>query len=134
MIKRPANNVVLEFIENNEMKRKIKVFSTEKDDVYKVLRGLSAKNQVVDMKLMSGEELKQLWIDSVVNGFECVKNELFMRGILDCLPEESLKLLSQPVPKFIENCEAVGAEEYVKREKEEEQQKMIVAADVLYSA
>lgn len=130
MIKRPANNVVLEFVENNEMKRKIKVFSTELDDTYKVYRGLSAKNQVVDMKIMSGEDLKQLWIDSVCNGFECVKNELFMRGILDCLPEESLKLLSQPVPKFIENCEAVSAEEDNRREA----QKMIEAADILYSA
>jgi hypothetical protein len=87
MIRRPADNTVLDFIEQNEMKRRIKVISTEDEDRFKVIRGLSAKNQVVDTTYMSGTELKQLWIDSVVNGYECVKNEIFMRGIKDCFPE-----------------------------------------------
>jgi hypothetical protein len=87
MIRRPADNIVLDFMELNEMKRRIKVVSTEDEDRFKVIRGLSARNQIVDVSYMTGNELKQLWIDSVVNGFECVKNEIFMRGIKDCFPE-----------------------------------------------
>ena len=129
MIRRPANNCVLEFVERGDNK-KIKVFSTEIENVFKVVRGIAAKNQMVSSSLAAEPELKQLWIDSVVNGYECVKNEIFMRGILDCLPEESLKLLSQPVPRFVENCEAVSIEEFNKREAE----KIASVIDLLHSA
>jgi hypothetical protein len=130
MIQRPANNCVLEFVENNDMKRKIKVFSTEVQGTFKVIKGLSAKNQVLDRQLMTEKGLKQLWIDSVVNGYECVKNEIFMRGIIDCLPEESLKQLSAPVPRFVENCDSISVEEFNKMEAE----KIAATADLLYSA
>jgi hypothetical protein len=128
MIKRPSNNCVLEFVENNEMKRKIRVFSTEVQGTFKVIKGITSKNQVVDLQLMSEKGLKQLWIDSVVNGYECVRNEIFIRGILDCFPEESLKMLSSPVPRFIENCEAVSVAEF------NEAEKVATGADLLYSA
>jgi hypothetical protein len=131
MIKRPSNNCVLEFIETNEMRRSIKVFSTEKDDVFKVVRGMNAKNQVVDTKMMGVEEIKQLWIDSVVNGYECVRNEIFMRGILDCLPAESVKMLEEGVviPRYTEN-EPISVEEYNKQELE----KLTAVMDILHSA
>lgn len=118
MIRRPADNLVLEFLEQNEMRRRIKVISTDEEDKFKVIRGLSAKNQVFDVTYMTGTELKQLWIDSVVNGFECVKNEIFMRGIKDCLPETA--------PLKIEPT----AEEIRKQELE----KFELAKDLVYSA
>lgn len=113
IIRRPADNVVLDFIETNDMRRRIKVISTEDENRFKVIRGLNARNQVIDTTYMNTSELKQLWIDSVVNGYECMKNEIFMRGIKDCLPE--------PDP---------SKEEEDKKELE----KFELVKDVLYSA
>lgn len=131
MIRRPANNCVLDFIETSDLRRRIKVFSTELDDVFKVVRGMNAKNQIIDTEMMGLKDIKQLWIDSVVNGYECVKNEIFMRGILDCLPTESIKMLEEGVtiPRYTEN-EAISIEDYNKKELE----KINAVMDILHSA
>ena len=100
MMKRPSDNIVLDFMELDEMKRRIKVLSTDEEDKFKVIRGLNAKNQIVDVTYMTTSELKQLWIDSVVNGYECVKNEIFMRGIKDCLPEPKMENPNDEMEKF----------------------------------
>lgn len=131
MIRRPSNNCVLEFIETSDLRRCIKVFSTELDDVFKVVRGMNAKNQIVDTKMMGITELKQLWIDSVVNGYECVRNEIFMRGILDCLPVESMQMLEKgiTIPRYTET-EPVSVFEHNKQEIE----KLTAVMDILHSA
>ncbi len=94
MIQRPAGNIVLEFKENNfflGLNRKITVWSTLTPDKFKVQRGISANNQLINTEIMDVAGIKQLWIDSVVNGFDCIRNEVFPRGILDCVPEELVK-------------------------------------------
>lgn len=94
MIQRPAGNIVLEFKENNfflGLNRKITVWSTIHPDKFKVQRGITANNQLINTEIYDVAGIKQLWIDSVVNGYDCVKNEIFPRGILDCVPEELVK-------------------------------------------
>jgi len=88
---RPPNNKVLVFKENTDLRRSIEVFSTEDPTLFKVVRGLNARNQCVETRHnVDIAELKRLWIDSIVNDYTCVVNELFPKGIKDCMP---LKLL-----------------------------------------
>lgn len=83
---RPANNKVLCFKETGDLRRSIEVWSTTDPKLFKVVRGLNANNQCIDTRHnVDIEELKRLWIDSEVNGYKCVANELFPRGILDCI-------------------------------------------------
>jgi len=94
MIQRPAGNIVLEFKENNfflGLNRTITVWATIHTDKFKVQRGITANNQLINTEIYDVAGIKQLWIDSVVNGYNCVKNEIFPRGILDCVPEELVK-------------------------------------------
>jgi hypothetical protein len=85
-IVRPADNIVLEFKENTDLRRKILVYSTEDPDRFKIVRGLNAENHLHHTSYGGVAEVKALWIDSVVNGFRCVKNEIFQKGVNDCLP------------------------------------------------
>jgi hypothetical protein len=84
---RPADNIVLQFREMNDSRKTITVKSTDDPKRYKVYRGLISCNHVNHISYMDIEELKVLWIDSIVNGYECVKNEIFMRGMKDVLPK-----------------------------------------------
>jgi hypothetical protein len=96
---KPADNLVLEFKENSDLRRKVVVFSTEDPDKFKVIQGLNAQNQISDTTFKGVAEVKSLWIDLVVNGYTCIRNELFKRGIKDCLPppkveeEEKIKVI-----------------------------------------
>jgi hypothetical protein len=91
---RPSNNKVLVFKEMNDTRRSIEVFSTEDPTLFKVVYGLNARNQCVNIRHnVDIEEIKRIWIDNVVNGYSCVINELFPRGILDCMNEPSTKKL-----------------------------------------
>lgn len=85
-IVRPADNLVLEFKENTDLRRKVLVYSTEDPDRFKIVRGLNAENHLHHTSYGGVADVKALWIDSVVNGFRCVKNEIFQRGVKDCLP------------------------------------------------
>ena len=89
LIRRPAGNVVLEFKEKEgglSLRRTIKLISTDEDGEYELERGLTANNHILDKRKVKGfEEVRALWIDSVVNGFVMTKNEILMRGIKDVL-------------------------------------------------
>ena len=82
---RPANNKVLVFKELGDLRRSIEVFSTADPNKFKVIRGLNARNQCIDTTYQTVEDLKRLWIDCSVNGYTCVANEIFPRGIIDCM-------------------------------------------------
>jgi len=85
-IVRPADNIVLEFKENTDLRRKILVYSTEDPDRFKIVRGLNAENHLHHTSYGGVADVKAVWVDSVVNGFRCVKNEIFPKGVKDCLP------------------------------------------------
>ena len=82
-----ADNLVLEFKENTDLRRNIWVYTTEEKDSFRILRGISAKNQCGHTQLgATKQDLKTLWIDAVINGYVCVLNKVFPRGVKDCLP------------------------------------------------
>jgi len=60
--------------------------TTEDPDRFKIVRGLNAENHLHHTSYGGVAEVKAVWIDSVVNGFRCVKNEIFQKGVKDCLP------------------------------------------------
>lgn len=81
-----ADNIVLEFKENTDLRRKVLVYSTEDPNRFKIVKGLNASNHLHHTTYGGVEDLKTLWIDCVVNDFRCVKNMVFPRGVKDCLP------------------------------------------------
>jgi hypothetical protein len=83
VLQRPADNVVLEF--KNPDGLKILVISTGNFNNYKIVKGLILLNRVVNVSYLNLEQVKHLYIDSIVNGFQCYKNELLINGIKDCL-------------------------------------------------
>jgi hypothetical protein len=85
-IVRFADNLVLEFKENTDIRRKVLVYSTEDPDRFKIVRGINASNHLSHTTFGGVDDLKILWIDCIVNDFRCVKNEIFPKGIKDCLP------------------------------------------------
>lgn len=102
-----SNRKVLEF-RNKENKMSIVVYPVPRTELFRVVRGISIKDQSsITDKNKTLDDIKQLWVDSVVNEYECVYNELFENGILDCLPPQSLELLRKqkedPAPKEEEN-------------------------------
>jgi hypothetical protein len=101
---RPSNNKVLVFKEMNDTRRLIEVFSTEDPSLFKVVYGLNSRNQCVNIRHnVDIEEIKRIWIDNVVNGYCCILNELFPRGILDCMNEPpSKKLIITDIEDSIE--------------------------------
>jgi len=80
-----ADNIVLEF-KDIEGKKNVYVYSTGDRDNFRVVRGISAKNQQFITTHSNREELKGLWIDCVVNGYIVVSNKVFPKGVKDCLP------------------------------------------------
>ena len=87
-----ADNLVLEF-KDNDVKRNIFVYSTGEKDNFRVVKGISAKNQQFITSYCNREDLKGIWIDSVVNGYIVVSNKVFPKGAKDCLPPKRLDIV-----------------------------------------
>lgn len=102
-----ANNLVLQF-KCFSSNRSINVFSTEEEDRYKIVKGITPRNQVSHTEYGNLEDLKQLWIDSVVNEYELTHNLIFKKGVYDCFSQEVIDKFSNPVKyKFNENDDLV---------------------------
>jgi hypothetical protein len=93
-----ADNLVLEFKEREEplsSRRTIQVFSTADEDRFKVINSLTAKNGMLDATYVPYSQLKNVWVDAVVNGFIIQKNDVFEGGIAEvlklCADETALK-------------------------------------------
>lgn len=83
-----ADNLVLEFKEREEplsSRRTIQVYSTADADRFKVINSLNAKNQMRDTTYVPYSQLKNVWVDAVVNGFNISKNDVFEGGIKEVL-------------------------------------------------
>lgn len=116
-----SNRKILEF-RDNDMKKSISVYPIPRTNTFKVVRGISIKDQMGTTELnKTAEEIKQLWIDSIVNGYTCIHNEMFENGLLDCLPNESIEIMKKQIQ---ENRNAMS----------EEQKKTTSAEDILYSS
>jgi hypothetical protein len=102
-----ANNLVLQF-KCFSSNRSINVFSTDEEDRYKIVRGITPRNQITDTSYGNLENIKQLYIDSIVNEYELTHNLLFKRGIMDVFPQEVIDKFSIPVKyKYDENDDLV---------------------------
>lgn len=81
-----------------ELRKTISVYPDASGNTYKVLRGMNVKDQIVNTELKKTiDEIKQLWIDSVINGFVVEENTLFPNGIMDCLLPETIKILEEKI-------------------------------------
>ena len=102
-----ANNLVLQF-KCFSSNRTISVFSTVEEDKYKIIRGITPRNQVSHTEYGNLENLKQLWIDSVCNEYELTHNLIFKKGVYDCFPKETIEYFSKERKyKFNENDDLV---------------------------
>jgi hypothetical protein len=97
-------------------KRSYKVFTTDKRGVFKVLNGLMAGDAIIDTSYIGERYLKQLFVDSCINGYELKLNLIFKKGLFGVAQElakereEQLKLQEQqleenPEEKPEEVCE-----------------------------
>lgn len=90
-------------------KRSYKVFTTDKRGVFKVLNGLSERDSIVDTSYVGERYLKQLFVDSCVNGYELKSNLIFKKSLLGIAQElakereEQIKLEMKEEPEEI--CE-----------------------------
>jgi hypothetical protein len=94
-------------------KRSYKVFTTDKRGVFKVLNGLMAGDAIIDTSYINERYLKQLFVDSCINGYELKANLIFKKGLFGVAQElakereEQLKELKEQEPEEIseEVCE-----------------------------
>jgi hypothetical protein len=61
-------------------RRSYKCFTTDKRDYFKVINGLYEKDSVIDTSFVSKRDLKQLMVDSVINGYTLKLNLIFKEG------------------------------------------------------
>jgi hypothetical protein len=73
-----ADNLILHLERDN---RSIKCFTTEDNNKFKILNGLSHLDSITNKYYITLKELKQLLVDSVVNGYTLKLNLVFKQGI-----------------------------------------------------
>ena len=79
-------------------RRSYKCFTTDVKDKFKILNGLCDMDNIVDTKYLNIRELKQLLVDSVINGYTLKTNLIFKKGfhgIVNELAEERMKKLAE---------------------------------------
>lgn len=62
-------------------RRSYKVFTTDKRGVFKVINGLWQGDSVIDTSYIGERQLKQLFVDSCINGYELKCNLIFKQGL-----------------------------------------------------
>ena len=62
-------------------RRSYKIFTTDKKGVYKSINGLWTGDSVIDTKYIDDRSLKQLMVDSCINGYEIKTNLVFKEGL-----------------------------------------------------
>lgn len=97
-----AGNRVLAF-KHIEDKKTIVVTGTGEPDHFKVVKGLTPRDHITDTTYATRDELKSIFIDAVVMGYELITNQLFEKGIMDCIPEKPkpLSIVTDPAGNII---------------------------------
>lgn len=62
-------------------RRSYKIFTTDKKGVFKSINGLWSGDNVCDTKYIDDRSLKQLMVDSCINGYEVKTNLVFKEGL-----------------------------------------------------
>lgn len=93
-----ADNLVLELYSKSD-RRSWKVITTGEPDMFKIENGLSSFNSVVDVKYYTLREVKQLFIDQTIMGYEIRQNLLFKKGLRGVAEELAMLYRDQhPLP------------------------------------
>lgn len=61
--------------------RSYKAFTTEERGKFKLLYGLDDRDSIIDTKFINERELKQVFIDASINGYELKLNLAFMKNL-----------------------------------------------------
>jgi hypothetical protein len=90
-----ADNIVLELALPNS-RRRIKVITTGNPDEFKCERGVAGISVYEEKELLTLRAVKQLLVDSVVNGFVLETNKLFQKGFYGVCQELASEHRAKP--------------------------------------
>lgn len=62
-------------------RRSLKCFTTDEKNKFKVINGLYEMDSVIDTKYYTVRDLKQLLVDSIINGYVLKMNLIFKQGV-----------------------------------------------------
>ena len=91
-------------------RRSYKCFTTDQKDKFKIINGLSEKDSVIDTKYYTLRELKQLMVDSVINGYTLKSNLIFKQGIHGIVNELAAERREQMKQQELLSQEELSAE------------------------
>lgn len=79
-----ADNLILHLERD---KHSYKCYTTDERNKFKIVKGLSIYDGVIDIKFINYNELKQLFVDSCINGYEIKINLAFKKGLFGTAKE-----------------------------------------------
>jgi hypothetical protein len=91
-------------------RRSYKCFTTDKREYFKVINGLYEKDSVIDTKFINIRELKQLLVDSVINGYTLKFNLIFKEGFHGVVNELAAERRKQMAEQELLTKDEVAAE------------------------
>lgn len=91
-------------------KRSYKVFTTDKRGSFKVINGLWAGDGVIDTSYIGERFLKQLFVDSCINGYDIKLNLIFKQGLLGIAKELAKEREEQLKKEALLSKDEVAAE------------------------
>lgn len=68
-------------------RRSLKCFTTDEKNKFKVINGLYEKDSIIDTKYYTVRDLKQLLVDSLINGYVLKLNLIFKQGVYNVVKE-----------------------------------------------
>jgi hypothetical protein len=68
-------------------RRSLKCFTTDEKNKFKVINGLYEMDSVIDTKYYTVRDLKQLLVDSIINGYVLKLNLIFKQGVHNVVKE-----------------------------------------------
>lgn len=84
-----ADNLVLYM--STQRKQTMKIYSTENDDKFKVIKGLADSDKIIHTEFNNKDECRRLMFDYYINGYELILNNLVKGGINELLREYTNK-------------------------------------------
>ena len=103
-----SNNTLLHFADNlilelDRERTSIKVTTTSEYGKFKVVRGLWIADSVSDTKYIDMRDLKQLLVDSCINGYNIKQNLVFPQGLHGVAVELANERMKQEAISMTEN-------------------------------
>jgi hypothetical protein len=86
-------------------KRSYKCFTTDKRNHFKIINGLSFGDAVIDTKYINERELKQLLVDSSINGYQLKVNLAFKQGLIGVVRELAKEREEQMIKEMADTIE-----------------------------